>query len=720
MFDRRLNQAAKSMDCNSLLNIVRSLGIKARARDRLFIDSLKRVEDSVEILPGEACVSKLPDRFKPINSKSYLFIYTETCEKMMKHDITQSLLSGEIPSDLVDKLLWISGPSGFGKSFILQYLVRLLRTSPKVKVLYISNPSLLFSDSGINYLESIIFEIVFSLAEDTGKIASFEEFLDKMAQHLNNIYKSQSMEDKLAEIESADADVKNYCISQGILLIKVLDQRNVIASAKSANGRTIYNSLKDRLEDCLISFSKSSFSIVAESVMSETIKGKIEKVDFEIDQCFSDASILKLRDEIQGKPRFHEAAENWLLLNVIVGQNLGRCPLLLRLFFEFLMKDTTRARQSESNIGLESSLNSLAQKIKDFIRSLDYSTIVNEQNVFLKEKNDAPEVYILLMIADRAPPLSGNGISLIYRRHESYDPHSKKPRYDLITEVEESALLSGSVSIEAIGEILQRNIQQEGPPVLAEHSDRSDPYVSLDQIATESHFKQLRNVNEARKYVNRKYMYIDDRGYVRCTSPAILDALKAAVIPQFMIEKAKEIKNLTLENDPIISGKALEAEFRANLTVRDYRGQLTLDLDPEDVRLKIEIDGMIRLMKSSAFISLFTDNITDKSAKICVPVELTFPLIDFAVIFPGSPSISGDIVPEIIPACPALYSVYTSLLSQDTPKITMLLMQMCTNYKSHNKADWKVINRARRGVNSSKEGPTEKDDPTNVYPLIDS
>lgn len=440
-FDNRLNGAAKSMGTKAFMEYITRLGVKARSLDRIFIESLNNTEDTTEVLPGETCLSRLPYSFPSfIDSNSYLFILTETCKKVSSLYLIRSLLRGIVPRSYQDVLLAITGSGGCGKSYVLQYLVRLLRTSPGVKTFYLGNPSLIFSNFGVKNLELIILELVFSLAEecpddlganDTGKTYSYKEFLDRMANYYDILKKSQGlvsdMNQPLQILSEAFSYVEQYCSSRGYLFIKVTDQRNTIAACAAENGKSFDNDIKKRLEKIIISPSGNVFSLAAESFMSESIDHDMEKVEVETYQCFSDASILKLRDEIWGSPEARQGPhsllpelENAAIFESVVDR-IGRSPLILRKFFDFF---------AGGDSYLDRSLDSFE---RDFISETEEFTILEEQRRFVHEKGQ--ECLVLFMLADCAPPLTSSGVSIANTRfiHPAIDgvPFGKRCKPEL-------------------------------------------------------------------------------------------------------------------------------------------------------------------------------------------------------------------------------------------------------------------------------------------------
>lgn len=72
---------------------------------------------------GDVCLTGLTDRFLPSAvTQSFFFLLTPTCQRMADDEFIQVFMENDPRSQITCKNLLMSGPSGFGKSYILQYL----------------------------------------------------------------------------------------------------------------------------------------------------------------------------------------------------------------------------------------------------------------------------------------------------------------------------------------------------------------------------------------------------------------------------------------------------------------------------------------------------------------------------------------------------------------------------------------------------------------------
>lgn len=237
-------------------------------------------------------------------------------------------------------------------------------------------------------------------------------------------------------------------------------------------------------------------------------------------------------------------------------------------------------------------------------------------------------------------------------------------------------------------------------------------YVSLMQLESTSPFKNLRNLSHARKYINRKYMFIDEYGYVRCTSPIIFRILKGALTTG--VERlVNEIKIRTLDADPVIYGKAMEAEFRSLLYAYGFRACIEVKFPDADLPLEFNLTSCFYMSKHANFQFLFKSAILQLLPKLGIPIEPTFGLVDFIILSDRYEASMSDFVPEIIDASPNLPASYVSL-EPNCPKTSMIMLQICRNYQNHKRCDWKIINLAKRGIESTSANPLIPDNPEKV------
>lgn len=167
-FDRRIEGLHLDKQHDHVVNLVIGVGQMTLAKNLNFIHSLKQVGDSIAVEFGEVGVSRLTDRFASWNQLGprYLFFYTQAISKATNGamGLVTQLISGETVKN--SPIITIGGPLGEGKSYLLQYVTRKLRTLDSWRVVCISNPDLFLNSGQHNCYFLIILEIIYAFAAD--------------------------------------------------------------------------------------------------------------------------------------------------------------------------------------------------------------------------------------------------------------------------------------------------------------------------------------------------------------------------------------------------------------------------------------------------------------------------------------------------------------------------------------------------------------------------
>lgn len=137
-FDSRLDYLHGTKNYLRLSELLIALGKLAIHKNTTFLNSLINVGDYAKVEQGEVCASKLTSRFHSwgLNDSKYIFTLTNGIVQAIKDRNTDLfyVLNGDHNSC---PIVTISGPEGGGKSYLLQYIVRKLRSVPSNRVIYI-------------------------------------------------------------------------------------------------------------------------------------------------------------------------------------------------------------------------------------------------------------------------------------------------------------------------------------------------------------------------------------------------------------------------------------------------------------------------------------------------------------------------------------------------------------------------------------------------------